>query len=63
MSVNEELGCLVDGFDTPAYFMMPHHRDYQGGLIEGAGFAKCKDLFAWRYHTGKLPERAVRAHE
>ena len=34
LSVNEEIGCLVDGFDTPPMIMMPHHRSYQGGLIE-----------------------------
>lgn len=61
-SLNDELGCLVEGFDTPPFFMMPYHQPYQAGLIEKAGLAKCKDLFAWRYHTGKLPERAIRAH-
>lgn len=62
LSINEELGCLVEGFDTPPYFMMPHHRAYQGGLIEQAGLTKAKDLFAWRYTAGQLPDRAVKAH-
>src|SRR5579859_229760 len=26
LNINEELGCLVDGFDSPPYIMMPHHR-------------------------------------
>ena len=43
LSVNEEMGCLVDGFDTPPAILMPHHRAYQGGLIEKAGFTKLKD--------------------
>ena len=42
--------------------LMPHHRPYQGGLIEKAGFAKTKDLYAWKYTPGDLPPRAVRAH-
>jgi GNAT superfamily N-acetyltransferase len=26
LSLNDEMGCLVDGFDTPPMIMMPHHR-------------------------------------
>lgn len=63
LSINEELGCLVNGFDTPPYMMMPHHRPYQGGLIEGQGFAKLKDVFAWSYTVGDVPARAQRAHD
>ena len=62
LCINEELGCLVDGFDSKPYIMMPHHRPYQGGLIEAAGLAKVKDLFAWRYQVGNLPNRAIKAH-
>jgi hypothetical protein len=63
LCVNEEIGCLVEGFDTPPMLYMPHHRPYQGALIEGAGYTKAKDLYAWRYDVGELPERVRRAHE
>jgi hypothetical protein len=63
LNINEEIGCLVEGFDTPPMFMMPHHRPYQGPLIEKAGFPKLKDLYAWRYVVGQVPERAAKAHE
>jgi hypothetical protein len=63
LSINEELGCLVEGFDTPPYVLMPHHRPYQGGLIEQAGFAKTKDVYAWKYQVGELNPRTRRAHE
>ncbi len=63
LSINEECGCLVDGFDTPPMVMMPHHRPYQGVLIEQAGFAKCKDLFAWSYEVGRVPPRVQKAHD
>lgn len=63
LSINEELGCLVNGFDSPPFMMMPHHRPYQGGLIEGQGFAKAKDVFAWSYAVGDVPARAQRAHD
>ncbi len=63
LSVNEELGCLVEGFDTPPYVMMPHHKSYQGGLIERAGYTKAKDFFAWKYRVGDLNTRVKRAHK
>jgi GNAT superfamily N-acetyltransferase len=63
LNVNEELGCLVEGFDTPPYLMMPHHRPYQSKLIEGAGYQKAKDFFAWSYETGDLNARTKKAHD
>lgn len=63
LNINEELGCLVEGFDTPPMVMMPHHRDYQGGLIEQAGFTKLKDFYAWDYAVGTVPKRAQKAHD
>jgi hypothetical protein len=62
-SINEEIGCLVDGFDTAPMVLMPHHRNYQGGLIEKAGLEKLKDLYAWRYTVGDVPNRARKAHD
>lgn len=61
LNINEEIGCLIDGFDTPPMILMPHHRAYQGGLIEQAGLAKIKDLYAWRYTVGDVPKRADKA--
>ena len=63
LNINDETGCLVEGFDTPPMIMMPHHRSYQGGLIEAAGFAKHKDLYAWRYSTGDPPARVQKARQ
>ncbi len=63
LNINDETGCLVEGFDTPPMVMMPHHRDYQGGLIEQAGLSKHKDLYAWRYSTGDVPPRVQKAHD
>src|SRR3954471_9413192 len=63
LSLNDEMGCLVDGFDTPPMIMMPHHRAYQGGLIEKAGFEKLKDAYALRYHVGDVPPRVRKAHD
>ena len=63
LNINEESGCLVDGFDTPPMIMMGHHRRYQGALIAGAGLSKIKDLYAWTYDIGRVPVRAQKAHD
>lgn len=63
LNVNEEMGCLVDGFDTPPYVMMPHHKRYQGSLIEKAGYAKAKDVYAWKYVVGDVNTRVKKAHD
>jgi hypothetical protein len=63
LSTNDQVGCLVEGFDDPPMIMMPHHRPYQGGLIEQAGLAKLKDAYAWRYKVGDIPKRAQKAHD
>jgi len=63
LSMNEEAGCLVEGFDDPPMVMMNYHNTYQGGLIEQAGYAKIKDLYSWKYDIGKVPTRAQKAHD
>ncbi|WP_437481134.1 hypothetical protein WME75_36965 [Sorangium sp. So ce1014] len=62
LSINEEAGCLVEGFDRPPVLMMAYHRPHQGRLIEQAGLEKVKDLYGWRYEVGDVPPRAQRAH-
>lgn len=63
LNINEETGCLVEGFDTPPNALMTYHRPYQGGLIEKAGLRKVKDLYSWGYEVGKVPSRAQKAHD
>ena len=63
LSINEEIGCLVEGFDAPPVLMTPHHRPYQGGLIEEAGYTKAKDVFGWRYEIGEPNARVKKARE
>jgi GNAT superfamily N-acetyltransferase len=47
-STNETCGLLVDGFDGPPYIMMPYNPPSYAGFLERAGFAKVKDLVAYR---------------
>jgi hypothetical protein len=63
LSINEEIGCLIEGFDMPPMVLMPHNLPYQAGLIEKCGFQKLKDVYAWRYTVGNIPERARKAHD
>ena len=60
LSINEETGMLVEGFDKPPVIMAPHHRDYQGRLAEGAGLVKVKDCYGWWYDVAMTP-RAQKA--
>jgi hypothetical protein len=63
LSINEEIGCLVEGFDEPPVFMFPYNARHQGGLIEQAGYTKAKDLLGWKYLTGELNPRTKRAYD
>lgn len=48
LSVNEECGLLVEGFDTPPYIMMGHARPYYAGHVEAAGYRPARDLLAYQ---------------
>ncbi len=47
LSINEECGLLIEGFDTPPSIMMGHARSYYGQHIETAGYSKVQDLLAY----------------
>jgi len=46
-STNESCGLLVEGFDSIPYMMMPYNPPYYAELLEGRGYGKAKDLFAF----------------
>ncbi|MEM7220275.1 MAG: N-acetyltransferase [Pseudomonadota bacterium] len=47
LGINQDLGVLVDGFDTPPFMMMPHSLPYYGARVEGAGLTPATDLLAY----------------
>ncbi|HMR32504.1 MAG TPA: dATP pyrophosphohydrolase [Geminicoccaceae bacterium] len=49
LSINDESGLLVDGFDRPPSMMMGHHRPYYAARLEQAGYVKAKDLIAYDF--------------
>ncbi|MDB5393055.1 MAG: hypothetical protein JWM91_561 [Rhodospirillales bacterium] len=47
LSINEETGLLVDGFDTPPMMMMGHDPVYEATQIEAAGYQGEGDVYAY----------------
>ena len=50
LSINEECGLQIDGFDTPSRIMMVHGRPFYAQRVEAAGYRKAVDLIAYRQH-------------
>jgi hypothetical protein len=46
-SVNDEYGLLIEGFQYPPTILMTYNPPYYPRLLEGAGFTKVKDLYAY----------------
>ncbi len=47
ISIWDEPGLLIQGFDEPPMVMMGHHRPAYQGWIESAGYQKAKDLYTF----------------
>ena len=61
LSINEEVGLLVEGFDSRPTVLMGHDPPYAGGRIEAQGYAKARDLYAYRIGLDyALPAGAMR---
>jgi hypothetical protein len=56
LSVNEEVGLLIDGFDSRPVLMVPYDPPYAGERVEGCGYVKAKDLFSYDYDVQNAPE-------
>jgi len=54
LGINQEIGCLVEGFDSPPYVMMGHARPYYGASIEGQGYEKAQDVLAYEIEAEKF---------
>ena len=66
LSTNEEIcspGVLVEGFHRPPVIQMAHTPVYYAGLLEGAGYAKDKDLIAYWLEGWEAPPRIKRAYD
>jgi hypothetical protein len=47
LSLNDECGLLIEGFDSEPMVLMTYNPRYYAGLIEGYGFQRAQDLYAW----------------
>jgi hypothetical protein len=47
LHINEEVGLLVDGFDTPPFVLMGHALPWYGAAIEAQGYHGVRDLLAY----------------
>jgi GNAT superfamily N-acetyltransferase len=55
-SLNYTLGLLIEGFDSPPTFMMTYNPEYYSRLVEGYGFQKTQDLYAYWGQVEMLPK-------
>ena len=64
LSINDEVGLLVDGFDRPPRMLMNYAPPWYGEALESQGYAKAKDLLAYRVDSSvPLPGSARRLAE
>jgi hypothetical protein len=56
LSVNEEVGLMVWGFDSRSVLMVPYDPPYAGPRVEACGYTKIKDLFSYDYDVQNAPE-------
>lgn len=56
LSVNEEVGLLVWGFDSRSVLLVPWDPPYAGARVEACGYAKVKDVFSYDYDVQNAPE-------
>jgi len=54
LSINQDLGILVKGFDSPPYIMTGHAPPYYGAAIEECGYRPAQDLLAYGLDSGTL---------
>ena len=51
LSINEESGLLVDGFDSSPYMLMGHAPPWMGGALEARNYHKARDLYTYTVNT------------
>jgi hypothetical protein len=54
LNINQDLGILVEGFDTPPYVMTGHALPHYAPAIENCGYEPVQDLLAYELSSGTL---------
>ncbi|MBA43404.1 MAG: hypothetical protein CMF62_05270 [Magnetococcales bacterium] len=61
LSINDEVGLLVDGYTAAPRLMMNYAKPWYQNVLEDAGYVKAKDLYAYNLDvTGDFPKTADR---
>jgi hypothetical protein len=55
LSMNEEVGLQIDGFDSRSMLMIPYHPPYARARVEAQGYAKIKDVVSYDYDVQNAP--------
>ncbi|MEM7022376.1 MAG: GNAT family N-acetyltransferase [Pseudomonadota bacterium] len=55
LSINQECGLLVEGYDAPAMIMMGFAKPYAAQRLEDLGYCKARDLIAYDYDVRATP--------
>ncbi len=60
LSINQECGLLMEGFDRPAVVMMPYNPLFYARQVESHGYTPAKDLLAYLLDAEIPPPKAAR---
>lgn len=60
LTTHDEVGLLVDGFDSPPMILSPYHPPYYVRLLTEAGYQPLRDYHAYRWSPELEPSPAVR---
>lgn len=60
LNINQELGLLCEGYETPPSFMMGHARPYYHEHLATLGYSPCQELLTYRMPGGYQEPPAIR---
>jgi hypothetical protein len=58
LGINQEVGILVEGFETPPRIMTTHSAPYYGASIENCGYSPAQDMLAYELDIGSYKSPA-----
>jgi len=59
LSINGDIGTLIDGFEHPPVFLTGHGRPYYDARVQRLGYHKAKDVVAYTLDTNGTPPRTM----
>ena len=60
LTINQDAGLLVSGFEHKPAIMTSQARPWSGALLERCGLVKCMDLYAYRFNPAHAPQHFQR---